>query len=99
MRDQIDDDRVPRAGYQQVDERRNPLAADEGRPVVAADQPTASLQVEAGPGPQRHYADPATSGYWIVKSNGGVDAFAAPSHGSLAGHVPAARSVTRIAGE
>ena len=44
-------------------------------------------------------ADPATGGYWIVTSNGGVDAFAAPWHGSLAWHVPAGRSVTGIAGE
>ena len=44
-------------------------------------------------------ADPATGGYWIVKSNGGVDAFGAPWHGSLAWHVPAGQSVTGIAGE
>ena len=43
--------------------------------------------------------DPATGGYWIVKSNGGVDAFGAPWHGSLAWHVPAGQSVTGIAGE
>jgi hypothetical protein len=44
-------------------------------------------------------ADRATGGYWIVKSNGGVDAFNAPWYGSLAWHVPAGQSVTRIAGE
>ena len=44
-------------------------------------------------------ADPVTGGYWIVKSNGGVDAFAAPWYGSLAWHVPAGQSVTGIAGE
>ena len=44
-------------------------------------------------------ADRAIGGYWIVKSNGGVDAFNAPWYGSLAWHVPAGQSVTRIAGE
>src|SRR6266702_265930 len=42
--------------------------------------------------------DPATGGDWIVKSNGGVDAFAAPWYGSLAWHVPAGQSVTGITG-
>jgi hypothetical protein len=44
-------------------------------------------------------ADLKTGGYWIGKSNGGVDAFAAPWYGSLAGYVPAGQSVTGIAGE
>ena len=44
-------------------------------------------------------ADPKTGGYWIVKSNGGVDAFIAPWYGWLAWHVPAGQSVTGIAGE
>jgi hypothetical protein len=44
-------------------------------------------------------ADPTTDGYWIVKSNGGVDAFNAPWYGSLAWHVPAGQFVTGIAGE
>ncbi len=43
-------------------------------------------------------ADSVTGGYWIVKSNGGVDAFAAPWYGSLAWHVPAGQSVTGITG-
>ena len=44
-------------------------------------------------------ADRATGGYWILKSNGGVDAFNAPWYGSLAWHVPAGQSVTGITGE
>ena len=44
-------------------------------------------------------ADPASGGYWVLKSDGGVDAFAAPWYGSLAGHIPAGQSVTGIAGE
>ena len=44
-------------------------------------------------------ADPVTGGYWILKSNGGVDAFNAPWYGSLAWHVPAGQSVTGITGE
>jgi hypothetical protein len=44
-------------------------------------------------------ADPATGGYWILKSNGGVDAFNAPWYRSLAWHVPAGQSVTGITGE
>ena len=41
----------------------------------------------------------ATGGYWILKSDGGVDAFAAPWYGSLVGHIPAGQSVTGLAGE
>jgi hypothetical protein len=44
-------------------------------------------------------ANPVTGGYWILKSNGGVDAFNAPWRGSLGGQVPAGQSVTGIAGE
>jgi peptidoglycan/xylan/chitin deacetylase (PgdA/CDA1 family) len=43
-------------------------------------------------------ADPATGGYWILKSTGGVDAFHAHSLGSLAGKIPARSTVTAIAG-
>ena len=39
-------------------------------------------------------ADRATGGYWILKSNGGVDAFNAPWYRSLAWHVPAGQSMT-----
>ena len=42
---------------------------------------------------------PATGGYWILKSNGGVDAFAAPWYGSMAGQIPVGQSVTGIAAE
>ena len=38
-------------------------------------------------------ADPKTGGYWILKSDGGVDSFHAPWSGSIRGHV-----VTGIAG-
>jgi peptidoglycan/xylan/chitin deacetylase (PgdA/CDA1 family) len=43
-------------------------------------------------------ADPATGGYWILKSTGGVDSFHAPLHGSLAGKIPVPATVTAIAG-
>ena len=36
-------------------------------------------------------ADPATGGYWILKSNGGVDKFPCPWHGSLTGNLSQAR--------
>ena len=42
-------------------------------------------------------ADPATGGYWILKSTGGVDSFHAPWHGSLAGRIPPGTAVTAIA--
>ena len=42
--------------------------------------------------------NPATGGYWIVKSDGGVDAFNAPWHGSIRGQIPAGQAVTGIAG-
>src|ERR1022692_2127595 len=41
--------------------------------------------------------DPATGGYWILKSTGGVDGFHAPWHGSLYGKIPAGATVTAIA--
>ncbi len=41
--------------------------------------------------------DPATSGYWILRSNGGVNNFHAPWQGGLLGKVPAGASVTAIA--
>jgi hypothetical protein len=44
-------------------------------------------------------ADPATGGYWIAKSNGGVNNYHAPWYGSLAGNVLAGTTVTGIAGE
>ncbi len=44
-------------------------------------------------------ADPVTGGYWISRSDGGVDAFCAPWYGSVAGQVPAGQTVTGIAGE
>jgi hypothetical protein len=53
-RDQINDDGVPWAGYRQVNNRRDPPAPGEWRPVVSADQAAAPLQVEAGLGLQRH---------------------------------------------
>lgn len=42
-------------------------------------------------------ADPATGGYWILTSTGGVDSFHAPWHGSLAGKIPAGITVRVIA--
>jgi hypothetical protein len=41
--------------------------------------------------------DPATGGYWILKSTGGVDGFHAPWRGSLAGKIPAGATMTAIA--
>ena len=41
--------------------------------------------------------DPATGGYWILKSTGGVDGFHAPWHGSVYGKIPAGATVTAIA--
>ena len=41
--------------------------------------------------------DPATGGYWILKSNGGVANYNAPWYGSLTGKVPAGQAVTGIA--
>ncbi len=40
--------------------------------------------------------DPATGGYWILKSTGGVDSFHAPRRGSLTGKIPAGATVTAI---
>lgn len=42
-------------------------------------------------------ADPATGGYWVLKSNGGVKNFNALWSGSLAGRLPAGVKVTAIA--
>lgn len=42
-------------------------------------------------------ADPATGGYWIAKSTGGVDAFGVPWRGSLAGRLRPGVAVTAIA--
>lgn len=44
-------------------------------------------------------ADPATGGYWILKSDGGVDSFHAPCYGSLNGKLAAGQAVTAIAGQ
>ena len=41
---------------------------------------------------------PATGGYWILESDGGVLNFRAPWQGSLAGRIPARQTVTAIAG-
>jgi hypothetical protein len=43
--------------------------------------------------------DPATNGYWLLRSNGAVDGFAAPTAGSLRGHLDAGnRAVAIVAG-
>ena len=42
-------------------------------------------------------ADPATGGYWILKSAGGVAAFGAPWRGSLAGRLKRGTTATAIA--
>ena len=39
------------------------------------------------------------SGYWVLKSNGGVDNYHAPWYVSLSGAIPAGQRVTVIAGE
>jgi hypothetical protein len=44
-------------------------------------------------------ASPATGGYWILRSNGGVNNFKAPWYGSLNGQLPATTNVTGLAGE
>jgi hypothetical protein len=41
----------------------------------------------------------ATGGYWILKSNGGVDNFHAPWRGSLNGKLSAGQTVTAIASQ
>jgi peptidoglycan/xylan/chitin deacetylase (PgdA/CDA1 family) len=41
--------------------------------------------------------DPATGGYWVLKSTGGVESFHAPWKGSLAGRLRAGLAVTAIA--
>ena len=42
-------------------------------------------------------ADPATGGYWILKSTGAISAFRAPWRGSLASKVPAGSALTALA--
>ena len=42
-------------------------------------------------------ADPATGGYWILKSNGGVSNVHASWYRSLNGKIPARQTVTAIA--
>jgi hypothetical protein len=44
-------------------------------------------------------ADPATGGFWVLKSNGGVSNFGAPGYGSLAGQLPPEQAVKAIAGQ
>ena len=41
---------------------------------------------------------PATGGYLILKSDGGVANYRAPWHGSMAGVLPAGQAVTGIGG-
>jgi hypothetical protein len=41
--------------------------------------------------------DPATNGYWLLRSNGAVDGFAAPTAGSLRGHLHAGNRAVAIA--
>ena len=53
----------------------------------------------AGVTPVGLTAAPATGGYWILKSNGGIDGFGAPWHGSLTGTLPPGATVTGIAGQ
>jgi hypothetical protein len=43
--------------------------------------------------------DAATGGYWILKSDGGVNDFSAPWYGSLAGKLAQAQKVTAIIGQ
>ncbi len=50
-------------------------------------------KLPAGVRAVRIAADPKGSGYWILKSNGGVDAFSALSSGSLAGKLHGTRAV------
>lgn len=56
-------------------------------------------KLQAGVTPVGLAADPATGGYWILKSNGGVDSFHAPWYGSLNGKLPSGKTVTAIAGQ
>ena len=56
-----------------------------------------AYQLPTGEVAARIAADPATGGYWIVKSNGGVDAFGAPWYGSLAGKLAKGVAVTGLA--
>jgi hypothetical protein len=56
-------------------------------------------KLPAGVTPVGVAADPATGGYWILKSNGGVANFNAPWHGSLTGKLAAGQTVTAIAGQ
>lgn len=44
-------------------------------------------------------ADRATGGYWVLKSNGGVDNNNAPWHGPLNGNIPAGETVAAPASE
>ncbi len=56
-------------------------------------------KLPAGVSPVGLAADPASGGYWILKSNGGVDNYNAPWYGSLAGQLLPGQAVTAIAGE
>jgi hypothetical protein len=42
--------------------------------------------------------DPSSGGYWVMKSNGGVDGFGVPVQGSLAGKLHGTRPVSIVAG-
>ena len=52
--DEVDDDGVSRPSDQEIDERGEPPAPPEGRPVILADQAAALLEMEARFGAQRH---------------------------------------------
>jgi peptidoglycan/xylan/chitin deacetylase (PgdA/CDA1 family) len=65
--------------------RPHRLDAADGRPLARG---TTAIGVAV---------DPATGGYWILKSNGGVAAFHAPWRGSLTGKVSRGSGVTAIA--
>src|SRR5260370_37346797 len=52
--DEVDDDGVPSTSDQEVDERSDPPAPGERRPVVFAGQAAAPLQIETGLRAQRH---------------------------------------------
>lgn len=64
--------------------RTSPYGSDAGR--LPAGEMATSLAV-----------DPATGGYWVLRSDGSIDAFHAPSLGSLAGTLPAGVTATAIA--
>jgi DNA-binding beta-propeller fold protein YncE len=56
-------------------------------------------KLPAGVTPTGIAADPATGGYWVLKSDGGVSNFNAPWYGSLARQLPPEQAVKAIAGQ